>query len=84
MDTPSLLEQRYPHIVQGVLASWHDIDTAERYLSSVLVDGRDGREGLPEDAFAELLFLSELNWKRRHFNHQGVEFHPDNFSFGWT
>lgn len=82
METESMLERRYPHIVQGLVRSWHDPEAADRFLNTILVDERDGRQGLPEEAFAELMFISDLNWKRRHFNQDGVEFSPDDFSFG--
>lgn len=82
MPSASLLEQRYPHIVQGLVANWYDPDLTDHFLNSVLVDERIGRQGLPEEVFAELMFLSDLNWKRRHFNQDGVTIAPDNFSFG--
>lgn len=82
MDTASMLEQRYPHIVQGLVASWYDPTVADHFLNSILVDERDGRQGLPEEVFSELMFISDLNWKRRHFNQDGVEISADNFSFG--
>ncbi|MFA5081457.1 MAG: hypothetical protein WC474_02785 [Hydrogenophilaceae bacterium] len=78
----SMLEQHYPHILQGLLVSWIDPVATDRFLQSILVDDRDGRTGLPEEVFEELMFISDLNWKRRHFNDQGVEIAPDNFSFG--
>jgi hypothetical protein len=82
MLSVSLLEQRFPHIVQGLVASWFDLDLTDHFLDTVLVDVRDGRQGLPEEAFAELMFLSDLNWKRRHFNEEGVQVSADDFSFG--
>lgn len=85
-DTPpptaSLLERRFPHIVQGLVESWFDPEAADHFLRSVLVDDRDGRQGLPPEAFEELMFLSDLNWKRRHFNDNGVQVSPDVFRFG--
>lgn len=77
-----LLEQYYPHIVQGLSDAWHDPDGADRYLSTILLDDRIGRQGFPQEVFDELVFLSDLNWKRRHFNVDGVQVSPDGFSFG--
>lgn len=77
----SMLEARFPHIMDGVLKAWKDPDETNAYLNSILVDDRDNRKGLPEEAFAELMFLSDLNWKRTHFNDEGVQVSPDGFSF---
>lgn len=82
MNDASILEQCYPHIAKGLVETWHNTDTTERFLNSVLMDDRIGRDGLAEEAFAELMFVSDLNWLRRHFTAEGVEFTPDNFSFG--
>ncbi len=78
----SMLESHFPHIVQGLLAHWHDADETAQFLDSVLIDERYSRHGLPEEAFTELMFIADLNWKRRHFNEDGVEFTADSFSFG--
>ena len=77
----SVLESRYPHIMEGVLKTWNDPDATNIFLNSILVDDRDNRKGLPEEVFAELMFLSDLNWKRTHFNAEGVQVSPDGFSF---
>lgn len=80
-ETACALERCYPHIVQGLAICWHDPDATDRYLNSVLVDERDGRQGFPEEVFSELMFISDLNWRRRHFNDEGVQIAPENFSF---
>lgn len=80
-DLRSMLEVRFPHIMDGVLKAWNDPDATNDFLNSILVDDRDSRKGLPEEAFAELMFLSDLNWKRTHFNDDGVQVSPDSFSF---
>ena len=77
----SVLESHYPHILEGVLKAWNDPDATNVFLNSILVDDRDNRKGLPEEVFAELMFLSDLNWKRTHFNADGVQVSPDGFSF---
>lgn len=82
MDNMSMLERRYPHIVQGLQSSWTDPEATERFLKTILMDDRNGREGLPADVFEELMFISDLNWRRQYFNMKGVEFPPDDFSFG--
>ena len=80
-ETASTLERNCPHIVQGLLTCWHDPDATDRYLNTVLVDERDGRQGFPEDIFSELMFISDLNWRRRHFNEEGVQVSVEGFSF---
>ncbi len=81
-DSLGVLESRYSHIEEGLLRVWQDPEATDLYLNSVLVDDRDNRKGLPAEAFEELMFLSDLNWKRTHFNADGVQVSPDNFSFG--
>jgi len=78
----SVLESRYAHIVDGLLRVWDNPEATELYLNSVLVDDRDDRKGLPAEAFDELMFLSDLNWKRTHFNADGVQITAEDFSFG--
>ena len=82
MTTECVLEQRYPHIVQGLLPAWHDPDKADRFLNTILLDDRNDRQGLPEEVFAELMFLSDLNWRRRHYTEEGVQVSAEGFSFG--
>lgn len=81
-DSASPLESHFPHILERLRAAWHSTEETERFLNEILLDTRDGRQGLPEEVFSELMFLAELNWTRRHFNAEGVEFVPDDFSFG--
>jgi hypothetical protein len=81
-DTASMLERRYPHIVQGLVQAWLDPEAADHFLGALLVDDRDGRQGLPDEVFEELMFISDLNWKRRHFSEDGVQISPDRFGFG--
>lgn len=78
----AMLESRYPHIVERLVTTWHDPDATDRLLNTILVDDRNNRNGLADEAFTELMFLSDLNWKRRHFNENGVQVSADGFSFG--
>jgi hypothetical protein len=77
-----LLEKNFPHIAKGLIEAWQDPDRAERYLNTILLDDRVGRQGFPQEAFDELVFLSDLNWMRRHFDLDGVEVTAEGFSFG--
>lgn len=76
------IETHYPHMVVGLLKAWPNSVDTDRYLNSILVDDRDSRQGLPAEIFDELMFLSELNWRRMHFNERGVQISADIFSFG--
>ena len=78
----SVLEERLPHIVQGLISAWHDVDATDRFLNTILLDDRNDRNGLPEEAFSELMFLSDLNWERQHFIDDSVHVSADGFSFG--
>ncbi|MDR3395834.1 MAG: hypothetical protein P4L70_12585 [Parasulfuritortus sp.] len=80
-DARSLLELHYPHIVEGLLKVWNNPEATEHYLNSILVDDRDDRQGLPVEVFADLMYLSDLNWKRTHFNTDGVQTTATGFSF---
>jgi len=81
-DGRSHLEASFPRIVEGLLKVWNSAEATEHFLDGLLVDDRDDRQGLPESVFGELMFLSDLNWKRTHFNDEGVQITADNFSFG--
>lgn len=83
-DPRTVVEQRFPHIIQTVVSVWKNPDEADQYLNSLIVDDRDSRSGLPADVFEELIFLSDLNWKRRHFNEDGVQLSLDGFRFSGT
>ena len=94
MDTPirhdatpsregeSELEHHFPHIALRLTQAWVSPEAADHVLSALLVDNRDGRHGLPPEVFEELMFISDLNWKRRHFNDNGVQILPEAFGFG--
>lgn len=78
----SMLEREFPHIAQRLGQAWVSPETADHFLSALLVDDRDDRDGFPPEVFEELMFISDLNWKRRHFNDDGVEILPESFGFG--
>ncbi|NTV94007.1 MAG: hypothetical protein HGA75_01140 [Thiobacillus sp.] len=78
----SLLERDFPHIAERLAQAWVSPEAAEHLLNALLVDDRDNRHGFPPEVFEELMFISDLNWKRRHFNDDGVEILPESFGFG--
>jgi hypothetical protein len=80
-DPRSVLERRYPHIVQGLIAVWNHQEAADSYFDMLLMDDRANRQGLPTEIFEDLLLLSEVSWKRRHFNEHGRQVSADSFRF---
>jgi hypothetical protein len=58
---PSLLEQRFPHVLEKIVKLWHSRD-AEPYFNDLLLTngqggGRFGRDGFPDNAWQEILEL---------------------------
>lgn len=82
VDSRSSLEVHFQRIVNGLVEVWPSAEKTDRFLNDILVDDRYDREGFPESVFTDLMFLSDLNWKRTHIDQDGVEIRPDNFSFG--
>ncbi len=80
-DPRSMIEARFPHIAQALVAHWHSQETAGDCLNSFLMDDRSNRQGLPAEVFEELMFLTELNWARGHFNNVGIQITAVDFSF---
>lgn len=78
----SLLERNFPHIAERLAQAWVSEEATDHLLTALLVDDRDNRHGFPPDVFEELMFISDLNWKRRHFDDDGVAILPESFGFG--
>ena len=57
---PIALLQRFPRIANLLARTWNDSARLHRYLESLLVDRRRGRQGFPPDVYNELLTLREL------------------------
>jgi tankyrase len=47
----------YPRIANELSAMWDDPFAAHAYFAMLLLDGRGGRRGFPEEVLAELLAL---------------------------
>lgn len=58
----SVLEQRFPHIVNRLMEAWPQGSGAARYLDELLFTGRlrSDRHGFDENVWMELTFLNEL------------------------
>jgi hypothetical protein len=57
--------ERLPHLARQI-CEWWGKEEFESRLSGVIMDSRDGRrQGLPQDAVDELLFLADLTIARR-------------------
>lgn len=59
----SVLEERFPHVVQAIQMLWGHPEL-EAHFRHLTMDERGGRQGFPEEAWAEIHFLMRL--------HQGV------------
>lgn len=68
----SVLETRFPHLIERLTACWGDPDGFEGVFSQLIIDQRGGRSGWPLDAWVELSLLQEVHdaaygvSKRRH------------------
>ncbi|MDY6942471.1 MAG: hypothetical protein SVU69_05590 [Pseudomonadota bacterium] len=55
----SAIEENYPRLIEKITESWPNRRT-ERFLDSLIIDERGGREGFPADVMAEMLFLKDI------------------------
>jgi len=65
---PQMLDEKFPHILEKIVALW-DTPDAEAYFADLLQpDGRGGgrwdREGFPDKAWREILHLKVLYTKQ--------------------
>ncbi|MCG6896905.1 MAG: hypothetical protein LJE61_10095 [Thiocapsa sp.] len=60
-DMVSVLETRFPHLIERIEACWGDPDRFEGIFSELLLDKRGGRSGWPLDAWVELNLLQEVH-----------------------
>jgi len=66
---PQMLEEKFPHILEKIMAVWNSPD-GEPYLADLLQpNGRGGgrmdRDGFPEKAWQEIFHLKQLYGKSR-------------------
>lgn len=54
---PRALSGRFPRIANELASAWNDPESARACFDALLLDGRGGREGLPENVLRELLAL---------------------------
>lgn len=50
---PSTLQQKYPHVINKLIALWNH-PKIDSYFTSLLVDTRGGRKGFDDDAFKDI------------------------------
>ncbi len=58
-DGPCALERQFKRIADKIAESWPSSECA-RYIDSLLVDSRGGRQGFPSDVISELFLLHAL------------------------
>jgi len=68
---PQMLDERFPHVLETVVRLWNSPD-AEYYLADLLQpNGRGGgrfdREGFPDRAWDEIMYL-QLLYNKQHPN----------------
>lgn len=59
MPTLSALEIQFPHLLANIIALWKTPDIFLR-LEDLLLDGRGGRQGFPEEVHSELAMLIQI------------------------
>jgi hypothetical protein len=65
-DERCALEQRFPHVVVRIVATWGHPECSQ-YLRSLLVEDRGGsRQGFPRAAHAELMLLDFVHARLLH------------------
>jgi hypothetical protein len=57
----SIIEELYPHVVEGLTSNWGEIDQFEAFMDDLMFDKRGNRRGWPEPAWDELRFLQVLH-----------------------
>ena len=57
---PHYLEQRFPHILQRVIAHWGALEM-EAYLDSLLAPPRAGVKGFPQEAIFEIITIKAVH-----------------------
>jgi hypothetical protein len=58
---PRQLCRHHPHLANRLAQCWGDKDRVERFIDELLIDSRDGREGLPERVVSELQCLERFH-----------------------
>ena len=57
---PSGLANRYPRLLQQILAKWDHPKEMSEYFNELVVDQRGTRQGFPSEVLQEILFVSSL------------------------
>ena len=55
------LEDRFPHIVKRLEEAWGNAKAFQDVFNDLMFDQRGGRTGLPEEAWTELSWVSQLH-----------------------
>ncbi len=56
----SCLEQQFPHVAQKLTVVWPS-EACALYISGLIVNRRDTRQGFPNEVVEDLLMLHEIN-----------------------
>ncbi len=62
---PVVLEMRFPHVLQRLVALW-ETDGMETFLRSLTLPQSSGNQGFPADALAEILEIKKVyaDWRQ--------------------
>jgi hypothetical protein len=55
---PNLLAERFPHILERLLASWNNDDKTRHYFKTLLA--KESRFGFPSEVLQEIFLLSKF------------------------
>ena len=56
----SCIEQQFPHIATKLTVVWPS-EACSMYISDLIVNRREARQGFPKEVLEDLLFLHEIN-----------------------
>jgi hypothetical protein len=69
----SFVEERFPHLLPKLVASWGDRDAFDEVMRDLMFDRRGGRIGFPIEAWEELRFLQKLHQLLMRIKHGNID-----------
>ena len=58
---PYVLEQRFPHVLQRVIAYWGNTQEMETYLDNLLAPPKPPSKGFPQEAILEMVTIRAVH-----------------------
>lgn len=75
----SSIEQQFPHIVEKLLVVWPS-EACGMYISDLVVNRREARQGFPQDVVDDLLMLHQINDMLVNIGKRGQKTPPPTFT----